>query len=471
VAIRSTAHGLLATTSLTAPKRVSGHAIMVTASNVLLQRVSGHAIMVTSAMFQPKRVTGHYALLIASIHNRFDPILLESESEFYPFIVTYELSAGPTPEHNPYRPRIPEQFIDMGNDFYDFYEENQQIHREQHNITQMGDTTFPFQLAIETHDIKQFKLGAVGRFYHEDFGIIQARYVQFVSMEQVGFAQCPVGLLKNKTLLDWQVTNNYELSNPDLVVGISFPFQVPADDSFGWVIVDGPTLQETRNTSTTAAIGESFAWGASGSVSNIAAGKVIGRRVNRVHEATSLLPGQLWVRTESFSERELRNLIDNQTATLLASITALQDALGSIPGADDLSALNATIAALQTQLNLEIANRKASDLGIQEALAGLNFVTITQLNNAVTNAANALTAAVAALQTQIDEIRGIALNALALASAPPDFSAINDQITLILGMVSAIKSAPKGRFPIVDGAIPPNLVYLDDGSLVYVETF
>lgn len=480
MALRITLQGLLSSTILSGPKRVTAHYLMSSIPFAAQKRITTHQLTTSTAFQGAKLVTAHYIQSAISIHNYFELLRLESNSELHDFLgtgspdsgtIVYELAAGPIPEHNPYRPRIPEQFIDIGDDFYDFYEENQQIHREQHNITQMGDTTFPFQLAILTHDIKQFKLGAVGRFYHEDFGIIQARYVQFKEMTHVINAQSPVGLFKNKSLLDWRVTNDLTLSHPDLVVGISFPYSIPKNDSFGWVIVDGPTLQETRNNSIDAIIGESFAWDTTGAVSNAAVGKVIGRRVNKVKEATSLLPGQLWVRTESFSEKELRNLIDDQTAAMLAAIIALQEALGSIPNSAELSELNATLAVIQKKLNLEIANRKAGDLAIQEQLAGLNFVTAAQLNNAVINAANALAATVAALQAQIDAIRQIALDALAAANADIDFSGIETQISLILGMIATEIARVKGRFPIVDGAIPPNIAYLDDGSLVFVETF
>jgi hypothetical protein len=448
------------------------------------KRITAHDLATSAGFAGSKRVTAHYVQSAISIHNYFELIRLESNSVLYDFLgesgpgnpathgdIDYELSAGPIPEHNPYRPRIPEQFIDIGDDFYDFYEENQQIHREQHNITQMGDTTFPYQLGIQTHDIKQFKLGAVGRFYHEDFGIIQARYVQFDKMTGVSFAQSPVGLFRNNDLLEWRVTNDLDLSHPDLVVGISMPYSVPVNESYGWVIVNGPTLQQVKNDSSDAAVGESFGWHETGSVSNAAEGKVLGRRVSRVLEATALLPGQLWVRTESFSEKQIRNLIDDQTTALLEAIEALQAALGSVPSAGQLSNLTSQVALLTSRLNSEIAQRKAMDLAIQQQLSGLDFVTAAQLNNAITNVQNQLAAAVAALQAQIDAIRLIALEALATANQPPNLSAIQSQISTILNLLGELDSRAKGRFPVVDGSIPPNLVYMDDGSLVYLETF
>lgn len=481
MAERVTLSALLTGTALSSPaKRVTAHYLVSSVPLSGNKHLSSHILATGSALAGAKVVTAHYIQSVISIHNYFELIRLESNSELHDFSgefgpdhgdFTYTLASGPIPEHNPYRPRIPEQLVRMGDDFYDFYEENQNIHRQQHNITQMGDTTFPYQLFIQTHTDKQFALGSVGRFYHEDFGVIQCRYVLFAEMAQVGFAECPVGLFRNEELLKWRVTNNLDLSHPDLVVGIAAPFAVPENDTYGWVIVDGPSLQEIRNNSDDATIGESFAWDATGSVSNSAVGKVIGRRVNKVREAKSLLPGQIWIRTESFSEQELRNLIDDQTAALLATITALQDALGSIPGADDLATLNHTIASLQTALNLEINKRKAGDLAIQQQLSSLNFITATQLNNAVVNAANALTAATMSLQAQIDEIRAIALEALAKANLIPDLTPINEQITAILALIGQINTTPHGKFPVVDGAVPPNLVYLDDGSLVYEETF
>jgi hypothetical protein len=50
-------------------------------------------------------------------------------------------------------------------------------------------------------------------------------------------------------------------------------------------------------------------------------------------------------------------------------------------------------------------------------------------------------------------------------------SVIETEITTILDMLARLSLIPEKiyRFPVVDGSVPPNLVYLDDGSLVFWE--
>jgi hypothetical protein len=484
MAIRVTINGLLNSTALSGPKRITANYLATIIPAFGPKRITSTAVITLAAVFGPKRMTGNYVTSVVSIHNMFELTRLESSSVLYDFLgaigtgnpgdhgsFTYELGPSLIPEHNPYRPRIPEQLVRMGDDYYDFYEENQNIHRQQHNITQMGDTTFPYQLFLKTHDDKQFTLGAVGRFYHEDFGIIQCRYVKFDEMATVPFAQSPVGLFNKNQLLDWTVTNDFTLSHPDLVIGISAAFTTPVNGTYGWVIVDGPNLQRLQNDSETAATGEAFAWSQTGAISNAAKGKVIGRRINRVHESKQMLPAQMWIRTESYSEAEIKEFVDEQTQSLQDAIDALQALLGQLPDGDELTSLGASITALSNKLNIEINQRKQADLNIQNQLNGLNFVTESQLNAAITNVINSYQTADAALQAQIDAIRLIALEALEKANSIPDWSFLQDQISAILAQMGAEKKRAKGRFPVVDGAIPPNLVYLGDGSLVYVETF
>lgn len=410
-----------------------------------------------------------------SVHNGLWPNFLESRRQIYGVSrFSYEL-IGPIPEHNPYRPTIPESLIALGEDYYDYAKENQEILREQHNLTQAGDTTFPYQLFMDTHDTAHYRLGSVGRFYHPDYGIIQGRYVKFDEMVEVETPHCPVGLFATKKIgeLDWRVTNDINKSHADLVVGISAPFVLPENGKYGWVIVDGPVLQQVKNESTTQAIGEAFAWSSTGAVSNSASGKVIGRRVNKSKSDLSILTGQMLVRTESLSEGKIREVIDDQTKSLQDAVEDLQNSIGSVPGSNDLQAINDSLEALQLALNQEIGKRTAADLAIQQQFNGLDFVTQNQLENAVTNATTALSNAQADLQMKIDEVRAIALDALNKANQAlaVDFSGLQDQINTILNFILAEKTRAKGRFPVVDGAIPPNLVYLDNGSLVYVETF
>ena len=119
---------------------------------------------------------------------------------------------------------------------------------------------------------------------------------------------------------------------------------------------------------------------------------------------------------------------------------------------------------MQNQLNSEIKARKIADVNINNRISNLNFVTSGQLNTAVTNLNNTI----AALRIYVDN----RFDNLVLDGGGPvvDLTPLWDQITLILGLISSLQSAPKNKFPLVNGAVPPELVYLDDGSLVYLES-
>jgi hypothetical protein len=418
-----------------------------------------------------KRVTAHYIQSIVSVHGSVLFQLVTNQSEIYgyqPFDVSFD--DPPWPEHNPYRPRIPEQLVRLGDDYYDFAEENQQILREQHNITQAGDTTFPFQLLARAHDDKLYKLGAIGRFYHEDYGVILARYVQFSEMKTVPVSHSPVGLFKKANSLDWVVTNDISLSHPDLVVGVAAPFTLPTESQFGWVIVDGPNLQQLQNDSTTSAIGESLTWHNSGTVSNTAEGKILGRRVNKAGSDNVLAAGQLWVRVESLSEASLAKIVDAANAALAKLIADLTTKVNGLPTSTNLASLQASVTALTTKLSLEITNRQQVDAAIEAQLAALDAVTSTQLDNAITNLSTTIEAQLTNLQSQLDAVRALAQAAMDKANLATS-GTLQAQIDAILQSLANEINHPKGRFPVVDGSVPPNLVYMPDGSLVYVETF
>lgn len=417
--------------------------------------------------------------MAVSTRYAFFPQLLESDSEIYGVSKFTLAVTANAPEHNPYRPTIPESVYDVqgGGELADYLRENQEILRQQHNITQAGDSTFPWQLFVKTHSEQQFNLGSIARFYHGDWGIIRGRYVRFDFMQATDLICAPVGLLKNDDSHSWVVTNRYDLSHPDLVVGFVAGTILPVDGEYGWVLIDGPNLQPVTNDSETAEIGETFSWSQTGSISNTAQGRVIGRRVNKVAgTATALEIGQLYIQLESFALESIKQAIVEATANLEKMVEDLQedvDVLKSLTVLDDtFKNLNKTITLLQTNLNKEITDRRAADNSINNRISNLNFVTGGELGAAVTNLQNALATLQTALAGQLSQVNQTALEALTLAQANGfDPSAIQLQLSAILDMVSSLERRPKGKFPVVDGAIPPNLVYLDDGSLVYVETF
>jgi hypothetical protein len=457
--IRTTSIQLLSATSLSGPVRVTRSSLL---------GVFGHA--------GPVRVTAHFQLAVASVHNAFITTTLESDSAIYG-ITGFDIlaSVATMPDPNPYRPEIPEQLSVIGEEYYNFASEQQQTLREQHNLTQAGDTTFPYQMILLAHETKQFTLGSVGRFYHEDYGLIQARYVQFDSMIDTTSLGVPVGLFKSADALEWVVTNRFESSDPSLVVGVLAQIKRPSDSEFGWVIVDGPNLQEVRNESTSSELGEAFSWSATGAVSTAAQGRIIGRRVNKV-SGTAILPGQMQVALESWSLGAITVQIETLIGSLADQIEDLQGEVETLKALTSITAtfqqIQITIKRLTDRIATEERARQQAVTNLNRTISNLPHATASQLGAAVSQLSNSITAVDNALSAKIRTAQTTAADALRLAQLNRfDPAAIEGQIAAILNLISGIEKAPKGKFPIVDGSVPPSLVYLDDGSLVYVETF
>lgn len=490
---RITKAGFLAASALSGALRVTAAHVTFVAAMPGPLRVTRVGLYMGMAIPGAIRVTYVSLIKAQSIHRVFYLGRLPSTSTITSFIANgpgnsgggdgnppghgweLELVAGIIPEFNPYKPQVPESLIkidDGGREIFDWLEEQQKTIRLQHNITQVGDTTFPYQMIINTHTDKQFTLGSVGKFYHEDYGMILARYVRFEKMNTELLPPAPMGLLKKTKFLEWVVTNRLELSSPYLCVGVNASYVLPKDGEYGWVIVDGVNLQQMPNTSDSAVVAEAFVWSASGEVKNEGIGTIIARRINEPTD-TKLLRGQAWIRLESLSEGAVVEALDQYIQIinqLVADVEELQAAVG-IGGA--LDTLQSQITVLQARLSAEENARRAADNAINTRIDNLNFVTEAQLNAAIHNVETALATVAAALQSQIDAVNDIAVEALQKAnqalSINVDF--ILEQLSLMLDMIAALNLRAKGKFPVVDGAVPPNLVYLDDGTLVYEETF
>lgn len=457
-------------------------------------RVTKFTLFAAAGMPGPMRVTHFRWLRAQSIHRVFYLGRLESTSSIIGFTHSnggvggpvgggepdghgweLELVAGPIPEFNPYKPQVPESLIkidDGGREIFDWLEEQQKTIRLQHNITQAGDTTFPYQMIINSHSEQQFTLGSLGKFYHEDYGLIHARYVQYDNLDQTIAPTAPMGLIKQTGKLDWIVTNRLDLSNPYLCVGFCAAFTMPQDGDFGWVICDGVNLQPLINTSDSVTQGEGFVWSASGQISNAGEGIIIARRLDS-GSLNPVLKGRAYIRLESLSRDAIKAALDvyiQAIAQLQEDVEELQAATG-IGGS--LATLQTQIAQLSNRLNTETNQRKAADTAINARISALDFVTDGELNAAVNLLQANITNLQTALEASINATHAIAVEALDKANQAlaMDIGAINDQITLILGLIADERVRVKGKFPVVDGSIPPNLVYMDDGSLVYTETF
>lgn len=484
--VRATSIYLLSTTSLTGPIRVSSTRLavshrsvgpvrftaiptLVTHAGGNLIRVTDQDLAVTGAQGATTRVTGHYLMVAMSVPNAFWPNLLDEPDTFYEHEFAIDYLAGLIPEHNPYRPNIPEEALQLGDPFYDYLRENQEILREQHNLIQAGDTTFPFQLLYDTQPKPLYRLGAISRFYSDNYGITLARYVQFVHMTDTPFAGAPVGFIKADEKLTWRVTNRFELSDPHLVMGFIGALETPKEDYYGWVIMEGTSFQQIENESESAEFGETFVWSGTGKVKNEGEGIVLARRLDK-NENTTILAGMLYIRLESWSVGTIRAQIDDITAQIENAILLLQSDVQDIQSLLGIGLGTTLIAQLLKKISDEALSRKRGDDLLSARIDALGGGGLSAELNALKNRVDLLEAA---LDARITLAQDTANEALIKANQALgiNIAELQDAIASILQRLANERTRPKGRFPVVDGSIPPNLVYTDDGSLVYTETF
>jgi hypothetical protein len=475
--IRATRNALMTTTGLQGDARVSKlifATLTATASDTRVTKVHTATLTATTS---DTRVTTIHRFTVASIHNAFVPNLLDSQAEIYG-VTGYEIgvTSFSPPESNPYKPTVPESLAAIDPELHELSRENQETLREQHNITQAGDTTFPFQLFTLTHSVKLYNLGSISKFYHDEYGLIHARYVQFDLIDPDTNAGCPMGLIFKHGTLDWVVTNRLEASHPLLVVGVNAAFTLPKDKDYGWVICDGPNLQQIVNDSAGAELGEGFSWSSNGRVSNVASGLVLGRRLNKTNERL-IDVGQMYIKLESLSAKSVIDELSVFIAGLTSDIEELKDDVTALKAAsnieDTLRSISRTLTALTTRIANEERGRRTADTSINNRISNLDFVTAGQLGNAVSALQNSLEALRQTLLGRITASNELANQALTAANQALAIvsGGLQEQITQILENLAAEISRPKGKFPVVDGSIPPNLVYMDDGSLVYMETY
>ena len=226
-------------------------------------------------------------------------------------VADFESPEPPSAEPNPYRPDAPNEDL-------------QRIHREQHNFNQAGDTTFPWGILTEIGPEKLYNLGSLGKFYHNELGIIRARYCEFRDWQLCASKAVPVGQHKGQ-LSPWVVTNTLDKSAPDLVSGIAIPYSndIASGIWYGWVIESGfvPVELDVSFGSLTPGLNTEYGWHSTGRVRQDMATRVIGRRKS-TGTNPALPAGAFFVEISPTS----RTWIDDKiTARLVPVGTALAD--------------------------------------------------------------------------------------------------------------------------------------------------
>ncbi len=479
---RATQTGLVIARAGGLPSRVTQHGMIAALGRETDTRITQHGLLAALGRVTAVRVTEHAFVIAQSIHRAIYLNRLDG-SEIYG-VIRYELEyiTAQIPEFNPYRPTISQDFSALPANVETFLGGQTETLRQQHDLIQAGDTTFPWQILaqVQSPGNKLFNLGSIGRFYHETFGIILARYVQFKNLSIGVKLASPMGSLKALNASPWQVTDRLDLSSADMPVGFLASYDIPVEEGYGWVIVNGFLISSAPSSEVVAfPHGTPFAWESTGKISTTAIGRILGRLEGN-HETATIAPGEFRVEIESWSQAEILAWLSDDFATINDKLTALQSAIADLTaaGGDSSTAIaliNQKIAALNTALAQEQARRLAADTALSNRINAIDSPTRAEFNDAINNLTIELHDSIAAVQASVDDAMAAiaAVNARVDNLPSVDLSPINDAINTLQqedenlqAQIDAISLV--ARFPVVDGSVPPNFVYLDDGSLVYI---
>lgn len=441
--------------------RVPGHTLLtkVNAYGVALN-VPGHELLAKvnayAAVNDELGVQGtHIPFLDLEETEIFLP---ELESSILPKFELREM------ERNPYRPHLADSEEERWRDFA----LQQRTLRDQHNITQAGDSTYDYGLLLKGYPNEEFTLGSLGRFFHDDFGIILARFVQFKDWVDHPIQGQPVGRMKfnNSKGVNWVVTNDFTKSSADLAFGFCFLAQTPADDTYGWAVVSGPNPAQIKNLGSLVPDQNApYVWAETGAIQLGGHGRIIGRKWGTSKRA-GLPAGSLFIHPEGMSILDLVDTV-RSALTELTQIDAILDQLEAADNrskqalansleveADLLSLTNSVNGQIDRLGNLIASLSSPFDWGPVIAAgdaAGANAlnVAVTQINQTIAN----LTQRVKVLE-----------NLLTNYSLPEMYDAIQN-IAYQLGQLSDLAAV---YMPLVDGAIPPTFIQWPDGNLVYI---
>lgn len=290
-------------------------------------------------------------------------------------------------EWNPFRPDIPSHLADVDGGLYDYLREQAELIREQHNSTQAGDSTFPWQMFVTPGDRKVHSLGSVTRFVHETYGLFLARYVQF-SANWTTALNPLVG--HDKARGDWIATNQAAKTNLFRVIGFAAPYYSSLASQYGWVLTQGRgTFPITLISETEPAQFARFTWSPEDDgLALIGPGPQVGILLGIDFEEVGSFDPPHWTIPAGAWYADVQGVTPEYTAlTASVALADLTDRVTSLEGgvppdyALQLAAIEASIAGLTSNLGFESATRASADaglntrVGILEALGIGGFVT------------------------------------------------------------------------------------------------
>ena len=446
-------------TQLIEPVRVSNLTVSVLANEYL----------------DPVRVSNASLSFLGSVIWVLDPSPtgLDVDSKLEGFdLENYESNvkpAAPNRELNPYRPDTPDELRELGQVADDYLKEQAELIRQQHMLLQAGDSTFGWEVLTKTNKNQEYTLGALGRFFHDKFGIILARYVQFVEMVPTPWTGAPVGRLKEAVEIDWRVTNDFSKSGKMLVMGLGGPYETPHDGTFGWIIVGGANIQSipTDNVAVPKADAP-LIW--SGTASSLAhgSGKVFGRVWGNPN-SIELLPGYVFVTLEGESPQMIKDWITDLASGLEAEIQLLAQMLDDLKDqipTQQLLEMQRQLATLSSRISQEELNRMGGDRDLQEQIAAINAATV-DWGPIIDALSQSVDTSQAKQDQQIRLNRETADAALALANQlkgrmDTEVSALQNTVRILQDRVYELAEESMPGLPLVTGETPGPIFITDE---------
>jgi hypothetical protein len=277
-----------------------------------------------------------------------------------------------TGESNPFSLTVPDSIRGVSQDLYDFLRSMAQTQRDQHNKTQAGDTTFPWQILQTIDDKQTYNLGSLGSFYHETFGVVQGRYVRFANMLDTAPGR-PVTLLRGDSFA-WTVTNDVTQGSDGAVQGLGVGPTWPKGGQYGWIQVAGANLFALNVESTEKLpIGSSLGWAADGTI-----------------QLGSALTHDFGTTAATGDGTGLYGVGSIQINTLTADISGLKRQLAVLQTDDSVAELTDQYVDLRKTLTLGLDKLEAQYKFSRVVVVNANEASITQTEtlNAMANFAN-----------------------------------------------------------------------------------
>lgn len=364
------------------------------------------------------------------------------------------------PEINPYRPTIPSEIWAKDEILARFLREQSEILRQEHNKTQAGDTTFPWELLTRSSDSKQYNLGAQGKFYHPDYGIIHARYVQFTDWILAATSVSPVGFIAGASSQDWIVTNDFSLSSGDLAVGMAFLQDLPSQEAYGWAVTQGANPLSMSAIGIPSKVNEPYTWLGDGVLQAGGLGTVVGtRRPNR--NDPLIAAGEFYIDVKGLSNDSIIALVQEQidsqagiSSGLSIRVTTLESEMNAEQALSITFASN--ILTLVERITAEELTRSAAIDRLEGLMAG-GFITQAVLDAAILAVTLAYQTADSGLSLRINSAQARADAAYALAAAI-DTAGI---LVSIIGLNDGLATA-NSRISTLEiaGGFPPQLGHM-----------